>query len=590
MPDGHPPSPPLSLPLQSTPLTQALQTVIGSTPARPSRLLPFSWARTVPEGHLVEQALALLLWGPQRLPALRTGKWSAKRLALLLKGGQRAEERAGGRGGTLMSPRELFLMSNREREELADRAQATVEGSLIDDIPSNHLLRPVYSGVRAAVDIIQWKEPLATILAAMLCLFLVNGQAPPRLNTFRQCPLPQFSVFLPLPLLSVFSIAVLPSRGYFWLLPALLLLLLAAIIIFYRITNPSSPPPQPPSLPHGPGSPKSTASQLPLGSPALASSPAPPASAAGGRWGMGGGAMRVLVVEMEPSPTTMGAVMMVKDGIAAALTVFQRINVALLKVRSIFQSAEPQVRALGHMGAGEQLVRHPSPCASPLPLRVTLPLCITPPPHSSLTRCCCCCLAGAAAAVVVPLLVPARVIGTVAVLHIFSAYFNFQKQKGGPQTSSMGPQAAPLVAARARSPRQGRCRRLCCRRCGVHNCLGWRQAEYVTVLCRSTHIHVEAAGAGCGGGNRIDRQGEAGKERTGGREGGRLAQLGGDDWGRDGVHGVRGKGSRGMDSGRAGHARIMSSRSTTICAPHAVQMAFSTAVRAGDEAAFGCRH
>ncbi|CAI5968355.1 unnamed protein product, partial [Closterium sp. NIES-64] len=218
----------------------------------------------------------------------------------------------------------------------------------------------------------------------------------------------------------------------------LLLLLLAAIIIFYRITNPSSPPPQPPSLPHGPGSPKSTASQLPLGSPALASSPAPPASAAGGRWGMGGGAMRVLVVEMEPSPTTMGAVMMVKDGIAAALTVFQRINVALLKVRSIFQSAEPQVRALGHMGAGEQLVRHSSPCASPLPLRVTPPPLHHPAPPQLTDKVLLLLLAGAAAAVVVPLLVPARVIGTVAVLHIFSAYFNFQKQKGGPQTSSMG--------------------------------------------------------------------------------------------------------------------------------------------------------
>ncbi|CAI5478289.1 unnamed protein product [Closterium sp. Yama58-4] len=436
---------------------QALQTVIGSTPAHPCRLLPFSWARTVPEGHLVEQALALLLWGPQRLPALRTAKWSAKRLALLLKGGARGDERAGGRGGMVMSPRELFLMSKggqgsgfgqggeeeegersgrgdawsgaagglrplgREREELADRAQATVEGSLIDDIPSNvtlllHLLRPVYSGVRAGVDIIQWKEPLATILAAMLCLFLVNG-------------------------------------GYFWLLPALLLLLLAAIIIYYRLTNPSSPPAQPSSLPHGPGSPKSTPSKLTSGSPALASSPAPAASAAaGGRWGRGGGAMRMLVVEMEPSPTTMGAVLMVKDGIAAALTVFQRINVALLKVRSIFQSAEPQSSPVSP-SITPPPEHHPSPCASPLHLCITpppvhhpspcaspLPLCITPSPHSSQTRLLLLLLllAGAAAAVVVPLLVPARVIGTVAVLHVFSAYFNFQKQKGGPQTSSVG--------------------------------------------------------------------------------------------------------------------------------------------------------
>ncbi|CAI7819330.1 unnamed protein product, partial [Closterium sp. NIES-54] len=42
----------------------------------------------------------------------------------------------------------------------------------------------------------------------------------------------------------------------------------------------------------------------------------------------------------------------------------------------------------------------------------------------------------------------------------------------------------------------------------------------------------------------------------------------------EGVDGVRDKGSGGMDGVRAGHVHVMPSRSTTLCAPPAAQMAF----------------
>ncbi|GJP52047.1 hypothetical protein CLOM_g11158 [Closterium sp. NIES-68] len=255
-----------------------------------------------------------------------------------------------------------------------------------------HLLHPAYTAVRAVVDIIQWREPLLTILAAMLMLFLVNGWGTSG-SSRRSC-----------------CCSSPPSSS--------------------STASPTSPPRRPPAPPRP-------------SRPALSGPPAarrcrrrrrhcnhghqhPHHSQPRRGRGGGGGAMRMLVVEMEPTPTAMASLLMVKDGIAAALTVFQRVNVALLKVRSIFQSAEPQLSR----------------------------------------KVCSLLLVGAAACAVVPLLVPARVIGTVVVLHVFSAYFNFQKQKGGPQTGVGGPQAAALVAAGARARRQGGAQGLCRRRSG----------------------------------------------------------------------------------------------------------------------------
>eukprot|EP00475_Leptophrys_vorax_P045018 TRINITY_DN9233_c0_g3_i1.p2 TRINITY_DN9233_c0_g3~~TRINITY_DN9233_c0_g3_i1.p2 ORF type:complete len:153 (-),score=11.98 TRINITY_DN9233_c0_g3_i1:130-540(-) len=93
----------------------------------------------------------------------------------------------------------------------------------------------------------------------------------------------------------------------------------------------------------------------------------------------------------------MAQVMMVKDGIASALTVFQRINVSLLKLRTILQSGDDQIS------------------------------------NQVLTIL----LLGAAACIVVPLIVPGRVIATFLVLQVFSAYFDFRQYRG-PATQSTG--------------------------------------------------------------------------------------------------------------------------------------------------------